>query len=545
MNLSDRFQTILTYLIPVLIAAVLKIWVIFSAKVPFNADEAIVALMARHINQGQIPIFFYGQSYMGSLDAILVAIGFRLFGEQVLVIRVLQSILYLATVFTSVLLAKKILKTNKAAFITGLLVSLPPVNVTLYTTVSLGGYGEMLLIGNLLLLGGLPIVEKIQNKTFEINYLFYAGIFLWTLGAGFAFWVTGLSLVYTIPIIGTFIWSALNNEHKTEIWKSAIFGLLGGLIGSLPWWFEALIYRNFSIVSELVGGAIANANQGIWLLQPLSRLLNLFIFGGSVIMGLRPPWNVKWLVLPVLPIILVFWLVVFLYSLRILNDKNKLSGLSIIAAIGLVLSIGFVLTPYGDDPSGRYFLPLVLPMGILGAKALSDLLEKRPILQTSVLLLILLFNIGGTVQAEKSSPTGITTQFDKVSQIDHDTMSDLIQFLKAENISRGYTNYWVSYPLAFLSQEDMIFLPRLPYHADFRYTSRDDRYSPYTSLVEGSDQVAYITTKHPELDNYLRDQFTLMDLSWKEKIVGDYHVFYHLSNPVNVYDIGLGQTTSP
>ena len=40
---------------------------------PFNADEAVVALMARHALQGNIPIFFYGQAYMGSLDALLVA----------------------------------------------------------------------------------------------------------------------------------------------------------------------------------------------------------------------------------------------------------------------------------------------------------------------------------------------------------------------------------------------------------------------------------------------------------------------------------------
>ena len=68
------------YLIPILFAIALKVYVSPVDITPFNADEAIVALMARHINQGNIPIFFYGQSYMGSLDAILVAIGFRIFG---------------------------------------------------------------------------------------------------------------------------------------------------------------------------------------------------------------------------------------------------------------------------------------------------------------------------------------------------------------------------------------------------------------------------------------------------------------------------------
>ncbi len=44
--------------------------------VPFNADEAVVALMARHILQGERPIFFYGQAYLGSTDARLAAASF-------------------------------------------------------------------------------------------------------------------------------------------------------------------------------------------------------------------------------------------------------------------------------------------------------------------------------------------------------------------------------------------------------------------------------------------------------------------------------------
>ena len=74
-------------------AAGLKVWLVAGGRVPFNADEAVVALMARHILQGQRPFFFYGQAYMGSLDAYLIAAGFNWFGEQVWVIRGVQAIL--------------------------------------------------------------------------------------------------------------------------------------------------------------------------------------------------------------------------------------------------------------------------------------------------------------------------------------------------------------------------------------------------------------------------------------------------------------------
>nr|HMN61443.1 hypothetical protein [Anaerolinea sp.] len=68
-----------TWLIVILmVSAAWKIILLALDVVPLNSDEAIVGLMARHILLGERPIFFYGQSYMGSLDAFLVAAGFRL-----------------------------------------------------------------------------------------------------------------------------------------------------------------------------------------------------------------------------------------------------------------------------------------------------------------------------------------------------------------------------------------------------------------------------------------------------------------------------------
>ena len=124
-------------------------------------------------------------------------------------------------------------------------------------------------------------------------------------------------------------------------------------------------------------------------------------------------------------------------------------------------------------------------------------------------------------------------------------MDNLIAFLKTEQEMRGYTNYWVSYPLAFQSQEELIFIPRLPYHPDFRYTERDDRYEPYEQLVNEADHVAYITTRNPALEDYLREKFLEMGLSWKERKIGEYLVFHQLSRSVRPDSIGLGQTTGP
>src|SRR3972149_5141856 len=80
------------------IATLFKAGLWLSGVAQLNADEAVVGLMARHILQGERPTFFYGQAYLGSLDAWLVAGVFSVFGPSVLGIRLVQFGLYLALI---------------------------------------------------------------------------------------------------------------------------------------------------------------------------------------------------------------------------------------------------------------------------------------------------------------------------------------------------------------------------------------------------------------------------------------------------------------
>jgi hypothetical protein len=74
-----------------------------------------------------------------------------------------------------------------------------------------------------------------------------------------------------------------------------------------------------------------------------------------------------------------------------------------------------------------------------------------------------------------------------------------------------------------------------------RYTPRDDRYAPYTEYVSQSERVAYVTARSPQLESYLRDHFSGLAVTWEEKQIGDYHIFYHLSRPVRPQEMDLGE----
>jgi len=98
----------------------------------------------------------------------------------------------------------------------------------------------------------------------------------------------------------------------------------------------------------------------------------------------------------------------------------------------------------------------------------------------------------------------------------------------------------VAYPLAFLSGEDLLFVPQLPYQTDLRYTERDDRYLPYDQMVQASPQTAYITTRNQALDEKLRTSFLQLGITWQEKQIGDFQIFYHLSKSIRPNELNLG-----
>lgn len=525
-----------------LLAAAWRITFFFWDVIPFNSDEAVVALMARHILMGERPIFFYGQAYMGSLDAFLVAAGFWLFGQQVLVIRLVQMLLYLATLFIVILIGKEAFQSWVSGILAAALLIVPTVNATLYTTATLGGYGEALLIGCLVILIALRVVRR--NVKNEGGAAFPAWQFaLCGALAGFGLWANGLSLVFSAPAAVYLLWALWKFRRA---WLAGFVLAAGGgfLLGSLPWWYYAAVNGPTYLIYELFGSAVS-VETGPWLARVGQHVINFLLLGLSAALGFRPPWNVQWLALPLLPLALIFWLgVLAFFARRLRKDSPYRAEYALLAGIFAVLLAGFLFTSFGVDPSGRYFVPLAVPLALVAAQMLL-FIAKQPRYGAPaavfLTLLVVTYQLWGNIQCAVRFPPGLTTQFYEPTIIDHRADQALIDFLRQEGETRGYSNYWVAYPLAFHSEEEIIFVPRLPYHLDLRYTPRDDRYAPYTALVDQSQRVAYITTRNPALDEYLRAHFSGLGVQWQENQIGDYHIYYRLSRAVRPQEMGLGE----
>src|SRR5436190_13335919 len=95
--------------VALLVGLALRLAVMASPLGELDGDEAVVGLMARHIAfLGERPIFYWGQPYLGSLEAFAAAPLFRIFNSSTWLLKLVPTAYSLGFVWLSGLLARQV-----------------------------------------------------------------------------------------------------------------------------------------------------------------------------------------------------------------------------------------------------------------------------------------------------------------------------------------------------------------------------------------------------------------------------------------------------
>ncbi len=445
-NQRSQFTDQLLVLVVIVFSIAIRWILILLNKVPFNSDEAIVGLMARHILAGEHPIFFYGQSYMGSLDAYLVAGAFLLFGKTVVAIRITQSVLFFVFLLLSYQFASRLFSSRKAALVTIIFLGAAPVNFLLYTTVTLGGYLESMIIGVAILNIVLKIQGMLQTKKSNSPYLFVHSLILGIL-IGLGAWVLGITIVFSLTALILFIVFIRKYQlPKLNVLEMILLMICGGIIGAAPIWAFLSNHGIAIFIKELFGSAIAITQP--YLYQMGMHLVNLLLFGISTILGFRPPWEVRWLLLPLIPFVLGAWGFIFWKTVKCFRNENNHLWVYIWLP-SIILITAFILTPFGIDPSGRYFLPVHFSLGTHGWTLVCltwssnennqmGITGLRPFIQSWR-------DHAGLHPIPRWDHNPVCTQYKYRSSL---MIRNLITFLKETSNTHGYSTYWAAYPIS-------------------------------------------------------------------------------------------------
>ncbi|HEY6285925.1 MAG TPA: hypothetical protein VIX20_09705 [Ktedonobacteraceae bacterium] len=151
-----------------LIAIVVRAFIVIHTQGFIDGDEALVGIQAEHILRGELPIYFYNQPYMGSLEAYIMAGIFAIVGPSVWALRAEPILLSLIVVWLTWKLASALADTVRLPLhakqwfmtIAAFLAAIPPLYDTVLQLRTLGGYVEIFIFMLLLMLFALALTNR-------------------------------------------------------------------------------------------------------------------------------------------------------------------------------------------------------------------------------------------------------------------------------------------------------------------------------------------------------------------------------------------------
>ncbi|MGH2501652.1 MAG: hypothetical protein ACRDID_03950, partial [Ktedonobacterales bacterium] len=221
-----------------LIAGLLiRVWLSVRTHGTLDGDEALLGIQAEHILRGERPIYFYGLSYFGSLEAYLVAALSAVFGPSVAVLRTVTTAFGLALIALTWWLAGLLADAarlpaaarKRFTLCAALVAAIPPVYDGIIELRTGGGWPESFAIMLLLLILAFRLTARwhegaatgeLALRWAGIGFVVGLGMWIYPLVTvailAAALWIVGDSLVAAIrriraslPIMRA-IWPSLN-----------------------------------------------------------------------------------------------------------------------------------------------------------------------------------------------------------------------------------------------------------------------------------------------------------------------------------------------
>ena len=440
-----------------------------------DGDESVVGVMAMHILEGrERPLFFYGQTYMGTLEQYSMALYFKLFGIHTEAVRLIPGLYFLLSLGLFVYLLRVFLYPRDCNVALSFLI-FPCLFSTIWCLKARGGFIEAIF---LFLLYVVLLFRHERTRTGRLPYLM-------ALVAGFATYVNTLSLPF---IVGVTVISQLKVRERGEV-LSAVFSRQGALLlVCFLVGFAPALYHAFT------GSRVYGVSLGLGLADNLiDRLDLMFLQAVPLAFGVRlpgfelsgPAEAAELVMFLVTAAAFVFSIVKyrrFFAALFLLRRADYPRVFYLVALLPPFLVLWYVSTYLRDIMSYRYMLFAIVLIPIYLTELYRSLGARSRALARTFWALVLMAGLGCSWQflAQGPGDARYTKTFETL--IDHGSNAQpLVDHLQERDLRVGFADPWIQWPLVFLSRENLIYA-----------TYWRNRYPPYFARVEAEKTPAHI-----------------------------------------------------
>jgi hypothetical protein len=394
------------------IAVVVRAFIAIHTQGYIDGDEALVGIQATHILRGELPIYFYNQPYMGSLEAYIMAGIFAIAGPSVWALRAEPILLSLVVVWLTWKFASVLADTARVPLqakrwfmvIATLLAAIPPLYDAVLQLRMLGGYIEIFIFMLLLLLFAFNLTNRRaagasprELAWYWVGIGFIVGIGLWvdpliiygivTTALWILWdWLKALKQARSTSrnIVGAGLAPALTTTHTflRNLLVPALASIPACIVGLAPaiYWGALNHWQNITYVLQLSGNPPLHPDvqaaypTRLSILFGLTRLFTSCV-GPRVLSGALPgemgvfiPLHTPTFILSGLCILASVTLVAvsFVKPHPLLLKVRKLTALPIVFAssVGVIFCLTETaasgLVSCQLDFSGRYVTPIML-----------------------------------------------------------------------------------------------------------------------------------------------------------------------------------------
>lgn len=484
-----------------------------------------MGVAARHIAfQHQYPIFFYGQNYMGVLEAYVGALFFRIGGVSVLTLR-LGLVLFFALFLWSLYRLTRTLYTQRFALLVLGLLSLGSSDMFIQQLRAVGGAEETLLFGTLTLLCATWLALHPDDTT----QFLHIDKRTWICGGmglsmGIGLWSHTLILPFLLVGNGILLLFCRQDLRKRG-WYLLPLGFLIGVLPLLIYTFQHGA-NPFTVALDMQRAA-GNSSSKVSIFRMLS---GTFLYGLPVATGISPVcdssilpfygpptaltspcvlvhggWSSGYLLLLTSALLLSGGPLYKLYQRRRRNDgiwstEERRQAVIHTGRLALLTALMITLFLYVSSPttalkpwSTRYLIGLLIatpailwPLWYKASQARKRRAWRRQIGYATILSGILaVFLISTSITINEIPAAMHSAQQDQ----------EIITSLKRHNIKHFYAGYWTCYRLIFASQEQLI--------CDGPDSLKEPigrRYPPYLQTVQRDAGAAFVFEQSSEDD---------------------------------------------
>lgn len=449
-------------LLPAAIALgiLLRVPALYNSVYDFNSDEAVNALVMKHMLEGREFSFFnWGANYYGIVEGVFAVPFVALFGYEPLAFKLSALVGFLILQVSVFLLGRRLYGASAGVAAAAFLSVLSPM-LMVWSTLASGGYCLIVGWGTISVLYALRLVRRPS--------VVGAAVLGWLLG--FGLYIYQLYFVYVATFAAALALAAAcelalpeGRARARRILESfgakrvvkLLLAFAGGFV--FGWAPTIIAHLRGSAVSKqpfyrLAVPGVIGANAELLVQRCFPALFGVNPFGVSELVRWSGPS------FPLLAEVcyLGFFGAACLWGVRSVLGREGRGGLFVPAALALLPFVNvllFVLSPNPQDTlSHRYLLPSLTSFAVLAGGMVVRIRGRSRVCALLLSCFVIAFGLSKSA-AWLVSQNYLTGSLRLVRK--HEPLEDVLDLLRRERVRGAFGDYWTAYKATLLSREEI------------------------------------------------------------------------------------------